>query len=310
MSKIAPYIAAAVQWAPSVHDPAIGAKRAAEAIAEAAGKGAKLIVFPETWLQGYPYFSGLPGTDPEFQTYLQVLHDCAIDGNGSALQPVMDAAAKHGAHVVISAHEKAGGTIYNTQFDIGPQGQLLGSHRKMMPTLQERLVWGQGDGSDLTVYNTSLGKLSGLLCFEHHMAPARYALNGLGIQVHAAQWPGHPFLGDIVDAACRQLAFENGCFVIVAREVMSQDRILPHMPKSGCNPMQYMATGGSAIIGPDGQYLAAPVFEEECIVTAEIDLDRITRTKVWFDGTGHYSRPDIFQLRWDRRPKIPLDIVE
>ncbi|MCP5179941.1 MAG: carbon-nitrogen hydrolase family protein [Pseudomonadales bacterium] len=310
MSGPAPYTAAVIQWAPCVHDPVAGAARAALAIDEAARNGARLIVFPETWLQGYPYFSGLKGVDPEFQAYLHVLHDAAITRDGTALQPVMDAAARSRAHVVISAHEKAGGTLYNTQFDIGPAGQLLGTHRKLMPTLQERLVWGMGDGSDLTVYDTPLGRLGGLLCFEHHMAPARYALNGLGIQVHAAQWPGQPFLNDIVDAAIRQTAFENGCFVLSAREVMDQSRIQSGMPPSTCDPMHYLATGGSAIVAPDGQYVAGPVYDEETIVYGQIDLTRITRTKVWFDGTGHYARPDIFQLRWDRRPKRPVDIVD
>lgn len=309
MNKIEPYVAAAIQWTPCVHDPVAGAKRAADAIAAAAKEGAKLAVFPEVFLNGYPYFTGLPGSSPEFQAWMQALHDNAIDRNGDALQPVMDAAAKHGMHVVISANEKAGGTIYNTQFDIGPDGELLGSHRKLMPTLQERLVWGQGDGSDLDVYDTPLGKLGGLLCFEHHMAPARYALQSLGIQVHAAQWPGFPFITGIVDVANRQTAFENGCFVISAREVMAQDRIASGMPPSECDPMQYAMNGGSAIIGPDGQYLAEPVFGEEAIVTAEIDLSAITRTKVWFDGSGHYARPDVFQLRWDRRPKPPVDIL-
>jgi predicted amidohydrolase len=309
MSRTEPYIAAAVQWTPAVHDPGAGAARAADAIAEAAKEGARLIVFPEVFLNGYPYFTGLPGASPEFQAWLQALHDGSIDRNSDALQPVMDAAKKHGAYVVISANEKSGGTIYNTQFDIGPDGTILGSHRKLMPTLQERLVWGQGDGSDLTVYDTPLGKLGGLLCFEHHMAPARYALQSLGIQVHAAQWPGFPFITEIIDAANRQTAFENGCFVISAREIMAQDRIETDMPPSECDPMQYAMNGGSAIIGPDGQYLAGPVFGDECIVTAEIDLARITRTKAWFDGSGHYSRPDVFQLRWDRRPKPPVDMI-
>jgi len=309
MTKVDPFTVAAVQWTPSVHDPKAGAQRAADAVAEAASSGARLVVFPEVFLNGYPYFTGLPGVSQEFQAWMQAFHEGAIDRNGDALQPVMDAAAKHGVYVVISANEKAGGTIYNTQFDIGSDGALLGSHRKLMPTLQERLVWGQGDGSDLTVYDTPLGKLGGLLCFEHHMAPARYALQSLGIQVHAAQWPGFPFLTDMIDATNRQTAFENGCFVISAREVMSQDRIAGGMPPSECDPAQYAMNGGSAIVGPDGQYLAEPVFGEETIVLAEIDLDAITRTKVWFDGSGHYSRPDVFQMRWDRRPKPPVDMI-
>lgn len=310
MTKIAPYLAAAVQWTPCVHDPKAGAARAAEAIAEAGKAGAKLVVFPEVWLQGYPYFSGLAGTEPEFQAYLKAYWDAAIVDPVAELGPVMKAARDQGVTVVISGHERDHATIYATQYFIGNDGSLLGKHRKLMPTLQERLVWGQGDGSDLDVHDTQCGKLGGLLCFEHHMAPARYALNGLGVQVHASIWPGHVFLNGIVDACTRQLAFENGCFVIVAREVMAQGKIMPGMPASGCDPRQYAMNGGSAIIAPDGSYVTQPVFGEETIVYGEIDLDRITRTKVWFDGTGHYARPDVFQLRWDRRAKLPLDVTE
>lgn len=310
MTKIAPYLAAAVQWAPSVHDPKAGATRAAQAIAEAGKAGAKLVVFPEVWLQGYPYFSGLAAMEPEFQAYLKAYWDAAILDPQVELAPVMKAARDHGTTVVISGHERDNATIYATQYFIGSDGSLLGKHRKLMPTLQERLVWGQGDGSDLDFHDTPCGKLGGLLCFEHHMAPARYALNGLGVQVHASMWPGHGFLGGIVDACTRQLAFENGCFVVVAREVMSQDRIGKDMPPSTCNPSQYAMQGGSAIIAPDGTYVTEPVFGEETIVYGEINLDRITRTKVWFDGSGHYARPDVFQLRWDRRPKPPLEVTE
>ena len=310
MSLTKPYLAAAVQWTPCVHDPRAGAERAASAIAEAAGLGARLVVFPEVWLQGYPYFSGMAGTEPEFQAYMHAYWEAGIDLSGPVLTPVLEAAREHKVTVVLSAHERSGSTLYATQIFIGSDGTLLGSHRKLMPTLQERLVWGMGDGSDLAAYDTEVGKLSGLLCFEHHMAPARYALNGLGVEVHASAWPGHGFLNDVVDAATRQLAFENGCFVIVAREVMAQDRIMPGMPPSQCAPHQYAASGGSAIIAPDGSYLAGPVFDEETIVIAEIDPARAIRTKVWFDGTGHYSRPDVFQLKWDKRPKPPIEIVE
>lgn len=305
-----PFIAAAIQWAPCVHDPVAGAEKAAQAIAEAAGMGAELVVFPEVWLQGYPYFSGLAGADPEFQTWLHTYWQAAIDIDGPVLQPVLDAARAHQTTVVMSAHERCGSTLYASQIFIGKDGRLLGRHRKLMPTLQERVVWGMGDGSDLAAYPTECGVLSGLLCFEHHMAPARYALNGLGVEVHASAWPGHGFLNDIVDASTRQLAFENGCFVVVAREVMSRDRILPGMPDCDADPAHYEMQGGSAIIGPDGRYLAGPVYGEETIVIAQIDPIAAIRTKVWFDGTGHYARPDIFQLRWDKRPKLPIETVE
>lgn len=310
MNTIAPYVAASVQWAPCVHDPRAGAQKAAEAIAEAAANGAKLVVFPEVWLQGYPYFSGLAGAEPEFQAYLTAYWNAAIVDAEAELKPVMAAARSYGVNVVLSGHERDAATIYAAQYFIGSDGRLLSKHRKLIPTLQERLVWGMGDGSDLVAHQTECGALSGLMCFEHHMAPARYALNCLGIQVHAAAWPGHGMLNGIVDACTRQLAFENGCFVIVAREVMDRSRILDAMPKSNCDPRQYAMSGGSAIVAPDGSYLAEPVYGEETIVYAEIDLARIVRTKVWFDGSGHYSRPDVFQLKWDRRVKPPVDIVE
>lgn len=310
MNKTKPFVAAAVQWTPCVHDPVAGADKAAKAIAEAAALGAQLIVFPEVWLQGYPYFSGLAGTDPEFQVYMHAYWDAAIELGGPVLKPVLDAARKHKTTVVLSAHERSGSTLYATQIFIGSDGRLLGGHRKLIPTLQERIVWGMGDGSDLATYETECGRLSGLLCFEHHMAPARYALNGLGVTVHASAWPGHPFLNDVIDACTRQLAFENGCFVIVAREVMAQDRIMPGMPATHSSPAHYAMGGGSAIIAPDGSYLAGPVYGEETIVLAEIDPTRAIRTKVWFDGTGHYSRPDVFQLKWDKRPKLPIEVIE
>ena len=178
-----------------------------------------------------------------------------------------------------------------------------------MPTLNERMVWGMGDGSDLDAHDTDIGKIGGLMCFEHQMALARYALNGLGVQIHAASWPGYGFITPIIDACNRQLAFENACFVVSAREVMTQSAISSSMPLSRCDPSLYEMTGGSAIIGPDGAYIVAPVFNQETIIYADIDLTLIARTKTWFDATGHYARPDIFQLRWDRRPKPPIDMI-
>lgn len=303
------FIAAAIQWAPAVHDATEGVKRAVAAVAEAAGKGARLIVFPETWLQGYPYWLGGGPRSPEFRPFYDRLLREAIVVPGPALEPIQRAAAQHGCTVVISFHERKGATLYNTQAYIAADGRLLGKHRKLMPTLSERLIWGMGDGSDLEAYPTDTGVLSGLLCFEHQMTLARYALCGLGVQVHASAWPGQAQLNDIVDASTRHLAFENGCFVIVAREVMDVGRVLPGMPEITSSPMFWESRGGSAIIGPDGKYLCEPVFDVETIVMAEIDLDAIRWSKLWMDNTGHYARPDVFQLRWDKRTKRPTEVI-
>jgi nitrilase len=302
-------VVAAVQWAPEVLNPASGAEKAAAAIAEAAGKGASLVVFPECWLQGYPYWSGLAPSSPEYQAFRQLSFESSIAVDDPLLEPIYQAAATHQCTVVLGLQEKEGGTVFCTLLYIGPDGRSMGKHRKLIPTQAERLVWGRGDGSDLDVYDTPVGRLGGLNCFEHQMAPARIALSSMNIQVHVAAWPGHAFLDGIIDASTRHLAHENACFVVVAREVMSPERVPGNMPISEGAASHWQGHGGSAIIAPGGSYLAEPVFNEETIVIAEIDLADIAVNKWFFDGTGHYSRPDVFQLRWDKRPKPAVDIL-
>lgn len=309
-ARVQPYLAGAVQWAPEVLDPSRGAEKAEAAIEQAAREGVRLLVFPEAWLLGYPYWSGLMPQDPEYQAYRQLLFERAVHIDGPELRRVRKAAAAHGTTVVIGLNERAGGTIHCTLAYIGADGSLLGSHRKLMPTQAERLVWGMGDGSDLAVYETPLGRLGGLNCFEHQMAPARYALCEMGTEVHAACWPGHAFIDGVIDASTRHLAHENGCFVVVARELMSPERVGSSLPRPERSAAHFHTHGGSAIIAPGGDYLVPPVFDVETIVTAEIDLSRIGVIKWFFDGAGHYARPDVFSLRFDRRPKRPVEYVD
>jgi nitrilase len=303
-------VVAAVQWAPEILDPVAGGEKAAAAIAEAAGQDAQLVVFPEAWLQGYPYWSGLAPSNPEYQAFRQLTFEAAISLDDPALEPVYAAAAEHRCTVVLGLHEREGGTLYCSLLYIGPDGKVLGRHRKLIPTQAERLVWGRGDGSDLDVYDTPVGRLGGLNCFEHQMAPARIALSSLNMQVHAAAWPGHAFLDGIIDASTRHLAHENACFVVVAREVMSPDRVPESLPLSEEAAHHWHGHGGSAIIAPGGTYLAEPLFDRETIVTAPIDLADIAVHKWFFDGTGHYARPDVFRLRWDKRPKPPVAVID
>ncbi len=302
-------IVAAVQWAPEVLNPSRGAQKAAAAIAEASEKGADLVVFPECWLQGYPYWSGLAPSSPEYQAFRQLSFESSITVNDPCLDPVYQAAADHQCTVVLGLQEREGGTLYCTLLYIGADGRALGKQRKLIPTQAERLVWGRGDGSDLDVYETPAGRLGGLNCFEHQMATARIALCDQNIQIHAAAWPGHAFLDPIIDASTRHLAHENACFVIVAREVMSPELVPEHFPMSESAAGHWNGHGGSAIIAPGGRYLAGPIFGKETIVSAEIDLADISVNKWFFDGTGHYARPDVFQLRWDKRPKPAVDVI-
>ena len=303
----APYVAAAVQWAPGLTLEA-GVERAEAAIAEAAQNGASLIVFPETWIPMYPYFHSRSADRVSFARLYEQLFEQSVIIGGVEWNRIAAAARDAGAAVVIGVNEREprGGTLYNTLAYIGADGELLGRHRKLVPTLSERLIWGYGDGADLDVYETPQGRLGGLICYEHHMAPARYALAGLGVQIHASVWPGWETLHPVVDAATRQLAYENACFVIVAREVMSAERLPAGTPFAE-EPF-WEADGGSAIIAPGGKYLVGPVTGEETILYAELDPRATIESKRWVDSVGHYSRPDVFQLRWNRTPRRPLVI--
>ena len=305
----APFIAAAVQRPPAFLDRTAAVGSAVDAIAEAAGEGARLIVFPETWLPTYPYWHAMVSERAAYSDLYQRLFKNSLSVPGPDFDRLAVAARRAAATVVIGLNEReeAGGTIYNTLCYIGPDGDLLGKHRKLVPTLSERLIWGRGDGSDLDAYDTPVGRLGGLICYEHQMAPARYALATLGIEVHASVWPGREFLHPIVDAATRHLAYENGCFVVAARETFSA-ALLPAGTPLAEAPV-WEGHGGSAIIAPGGKYLAGPVYDEETIVYAEIDLDATIESKRWVDTAGHFSRPDVFQFHWDKRPKAPVEVV-
>lgn len=297
------YIAAAVQWKPEINDARRGVDKAIAAIEEAAAGDARLVVFPEAWLQGYPYWASRPPADPEYQYFRQGLWNSAISSSGPEITRIAEAAKSASCNVALGYHERAAGSIFASQIFIGSDGGVLGHHRKLMPTMVERTVWGMGDGSDLDAYDTQCGRLGGLMCFEHQMAPARHACCYLGIEVHIGQWPGHAFLDGIVDASMRHLAHENACFVVVAREIMDSDQLPESAPLGDGSAETYSTHGGSSIISPGGDYLVPPVFGEETIVFGEIDLAHVGLAKWWVDGTGHYSRPDIFQMHWDRSKK-------
>lgn len=304
-----PFTAAVVQWAPSVNDAAAGTARACAAIEQAAAAGARLVVFPETWLTGYPYFEGNNTLDGYFDLWREFVAN-AVRVDGPEIAAIVECAADHGTHVVIGVNERDHtDAVYNSLVYVGDGGTLLGHHRKLVPTITEKLVWTPGDGSDLDAYDTPLGTIGGLICYEHQMAPARYVCCSMGVQIHVSVWPGHATLDGRVDAAVRHLATENACFVLSAREVMSASRLPPETPQRDV-PGLWDAHGGSAIVAPGGQYLVEPTFDVETIVTAEIDVAATLRAKWWVNGVGNYARPDVFQVVWDRRPKPPVRVVD
>ncbi len=297
-----PFRAAAVQATPVFLDRAATVAKACALIARAGAEGARLIAFPEVWVAGYPvWLDHAPGAalwdHPPAKRAFARLVASAITVPGPETAQLGDAARAAGAYVVIGVHELGGGTVYCSLLYFGPDGALLGVHRKLLPTYQERLLWGQGDGTGLIVLDTPLGRLGGLLCWEHWMPLARQALHERGETLHVAAWP---WVHELHQVASRGYAFEGRAFVVAAgtvlrrRDLPDDLELLRAIPGP---PDAWLQRGGSAIIGPDGTYLAGPIWEEETIVYAEIDPARAIEERLTLDVAGHYSRPDVFQFR-------------
>jgi nitrilase len=311
------YTAAAVQAAPIFFNLESTVDKAVALIEEAARNGARLIAFPETWIPGYPaHVYGSAGwDDAEFKRTHRQLMENSITVPGAELSKLQEAARRNRAMVVIGANERdtkfSQGTLYNSMIYISDEGELLGVHRKLMPTHAERIIWGVGDGSDLKVFDTSLGRVGGLICWEHWMPLARFAMHAKGEQVHVATWPEVP---DIHHLASRHYAFEGRCFVICVGSYMTMDHIPEDFPQREAlhaagdfgGGAGAILPGGSGIIGPDGQWIAGPLSGEEAIVYGQIDLDLVAEEQLALDAAGHYNRPDVFQLTVDDRTKAPL----
>ena len=298
---------AAVQAAPVYLDVDRSVEKAQVLIAEAALAGAKLIVFPETWLPGYPAWLDCCRDvalwdHPPVKKVFARLMDNSVVVPGPVTEALGEAAREHAIVLNISVHERvvegAGrGTLYNTMLTFGTDGRLLNRHRKIMPTYTERMVWGQGDGSTLRAVATDRGRIGGLICWEHWMPLARQVLHQSGEDIHIAAWPQVKEMNLI---ASRHYAFEGRCFVIACGAVMRARELpaeLEPIESLKQQPDSFVLNGGSAIIAPDGSLLAGPVFEQEVILTADLDLSRIAEESLALDVSGHYSRPDIFEVR-------------
>jgi predicted amidohydrolase len=265
------------------------------------------VVFPETWLPGYPAWLDCCRDvalwdHPPVKKVFARLMDNSVVVPGPATEALSEATRENDVVLNIGVHERvttgAGrGTLYNTMLTFGADGSLLNSHRKIMPTYTERMIWGQGDGSSLRAVETNVGRIGGLICWEHWMPLARQVLHQSSEDIHVAAWPQ---VKEMNLVASRHYAFEGRCFVIACGAIMRASE-LPHELEMIDSLKQrsesFVLNGGSAIIAPDGSLLAGPVFDQEVILTADLDLSRIAEESLALDVTGHYSRPDIFDVK-------------
>jgi nitrilase len=299
------YRAAVVQAAAVPFDPMASAEKAARLIREAAAGGAQLVVFPEVFIGGYPKGASF-GTPvgmrkPEGRDAFKRYHEGAVDLDGAEIALIAEAAADTGQFVVIGCLERAGGTLYCTAIFIdGGQG-LVGKHRKLMPTGAERLIWGFGDGSTLPVFETSLGRIGAVICWENYMPALRLAMYDKGVSIYCAPTADDR---DTWAPSMQHIALEGRCYVLSACQHITRGAYpADYECALGDDPDSILMRGGSLVVSPNGQIIAGPDFTGETILYAEIDPGEIIRGKYDFDVVGHYARPDVFRLIVDETPK-------
>ncbi|NDJ54726.1 MAG: carbon-nitrogen hydrolase family protein, partial [Chloroflexi bacterium] len=299
------FLAAAAQVAPAYLDLDRSLGIAEAWISRAGQQGVKLLVFPETWLPGYPFWlDDAPSMAlwdyPPTKAVFRRLFENSVEIPSSATERLAHAAQAAQVNVVMGLNERDGQTLYNSMLYISDQGELLGKHRKLVPTFTERMVWGRGDGSTLTVVDTSVGRVGGLVCWEHWMPLARQSMHQQRELVHAAVWPT---VKEMLLLASRAYAFEGRTYVIAVGTPLRRDNLPTDLDLlnelEGDGPWM---RGGSAIIGPDGECLAGPAGDGEDLLIAEIDPGRVTEELMALDVTGHYARPDVFTLTVDTKP--------
>ncbi len=290
--------AAAVQLSPVLHSKEGTAEKVLATIAQAAQEGVQLIVFPETFVPYYPYFSFVQPPVLMGKEHMR-LYEEAVVVPGPVVDAVSRAARSHGMVVVLGVNERDNGSLYNTQLIFDADGTLLLKRRKITPTFHERMVWGQGDGAGLKVIDTAVGRIGALACWEHYNPLARYALMAQHEQIHCAQFPGSMvgnIFSDQMEVTVRHHALESGCFVINStgwltpeqKQQIIADENLHKALSGGCY---------TAIISPEGVPLCEPITEGEGLAIADLDFSLITKRKRMMDSVGHYSRPDLLQLQ-------------
>ncbi|WP_302053213.1 carbon-nitrogen hydrolase family protein [Bacillus sp. FJAT-29790] len=303
MEKITQFKVAVIQAGAEVMDKEKGIEKTIRLLEEAAENNAKIIVFPEAFIPAYPRgmsFGTVVGSRSaegrkDFLNYWKN----SIKVPGPETKEIGKAVKKAGSYVVLGVIEKddeySQGTLYCTALFFGPNGELLGKHRKLKPTGSERLIWGEGDGSTLPVFDTPYGKIGSLICWENYMPLARAAMYAKGVQIYIAPTAD---ARDTWFATVRHIAAEGRCFVLSCNQYSTKDMYPEEITSRDEfeKLLHELTRGGSCVVDPLGEYVVEPVFGEEKIIYADIDLEKITESQFDFDVVGHYSRPDIFQL--------------
>ena len=289
--------AAAAQIAPDLQNPGQTIKRVCQMMEEAAGQGVQIIVFPETFVPYYPYFSFVLPPVQQGKDHLR-LYEHAVTVPGSETEAISALAAQYNMVVVLGVNERDHGTLYNAQIIFDGDGKILLKRRKITPTYHERMVWGQGDASGLKVVESAVGRVGALACWEHYNPLARYCLMAQHEEIHCAQFPGSlvgQVFADQMEVTIRHHALESGCFVINSTAWLSEKQV---QSISQDSTLQKGLRGGcfTAIVSPEGKLLGEPLTEGEGLVVADLDMALVTKRKRMMDSVGHYARPELLSL--------------
>lgn len=304
---------AVIQAAPVLFDCQATVDKASILIEEASQEHPGLILFPEAYIPAYPRglsFGVVVGSrDPAGRQTWQRYWENSIDVPGAVTDKLGVAARKAKTYLCIGVIERdtqfSGGTLYCTMLYFNPEGELVGKHRKLKPTAAERLIWGEGDGSTLTVIDTQFGKVGGLICWENYMPLARMAMYGKGVDIYLAPTADSR---DTWQSTLRHIACEGRCFVLGCNQFVTKDQYpadLVGVDELNKQP-DVMCRGGSVIINPFGEVISGPLYDEEGILIAELDMGEVVRSKFDLDVVGHYARPDVFQLIVNEHPCMPV----
>ncbi|WP_338555381.1 carbon-nitrogen hydrolase family protein [Paenibacillus sp. KS-LC4] len=292
-----------VQAAPHLLDKQSAFTQIAAYAGEASRQGVKLLVFPEVFVSGYPrgmtFGNRIGSRTAEGREDFRRYSESAITIPGEDTKLLGDIAAENGIYLIVGVLERdqefSGATLYNSIVYVGPDGRLLGKHRKLIPTAAERLLWGEGDGSTLTVIQTPFGRIGGLICWENYMPLARTAMYAKGIDLFITPTAD---ARDTWQSTIRHIACEGRCYVLSSNQFATKS-LYPKDMASFAELEQMdevLSRGGSAIVGPLGEYMVEPVYGREALLVAELDMMKIAESRFDFDVVGHYSRPDVFQL--------------